>query len=120
MMRFVNETMETHIVTLEEPIEFLHRDVRSSITQREIGTDTESFRIGLRAALRQDPDLIVLGELRDAETIDTAMKAAESRAAMVVREVIGEACETSARELRPSGHRCPACLSRSSHSRIAD
>jgi len=78
MMRFVNETMETHIVTLEEPIEFLHRDVRSSITQREIGTDTESFRIGLRAALRQDPDVIVLGELRDAETIDTAMKAAET------------------------------------------
>lgn len=78
MMRFVNETMESHIVTLEEPIEFLHRDVRSSITQREIGTDTESFRIGLRAALRQDPDVIVLGELRDAETIDTAMKAAET------------------------------------------
>jgi twitching motility protein PilT len=70
--------MESHIVTLEEPIEFLHRDVRSSITQREIGTDTESFRIGLRAALRQDPDVIVLGELRDAETIDTAMKAAET------------------------------------------
>ena len=78
MMRYVNETMETHIVTLEEPIEFLHRDVRSSITQREIGTDTESFRVGLRAALRQDPDVIVLGELRDAETIDTAMKAAET------------------------------------------
>ncbi len=78
MMRFINETMETHIVTLEEPIEFLHRDVRSSITQREIGTDTESFRVGLRAALRQDPDVIVLGELRDAETIDTAMKAAET------------------------------------------
>jgi twitching motility protein PilT len=78
MMRHQNETMELHIVTLEEPIEFLHRDVRSSITQREIGTDTESFRVGLRAALRQDPDVIVLGELRDAETIDTAMKAAET------------------------------------------
>lgn len=78
MMRHINETMEKHIVTLEEPIEFLHRDVRSSITQREIGVDTESFRLGLRAALRQDPDVIVLGELRDSETIDTAMKAAET------------------------------------------
>jgi len=78
MMRHVNEHMEKHIVTLEEPIEFLHRDVRSSITQREIGVDTESFRQGLRAALRQDPDLIVLGELRDTETIDTGMKAAET------------------------------------------
>jgi twitching motility protein PilT len=78
MMRHINETMEKHVVTLEEPIEFLHRDVRSSITQREIGVDTESFRQGLRAALRQDPDVIVLGELRDAETIDTGMKAAET------------------------------------------
>lgn len=78
VIRHINETMEKHIVTLEEPIEFLHRDVRSSITQREVGTDTESFRAGLKAALRQDPDVIVLGELRDSETIDTAMKAAET------------------------------------------
>src|SRR4026207_714817 len=78
MMKYMNENMEKHIVTLEEPIEFLHRDVRSSIPQREVGTDPESFRPGLRAALRQDPDVIVLGELRDAETIDTAMKAAET------------------------------------------
>jgi twitching motility protein PilT len=74
----INTTAEKHIVTLEEPIEFLHRDVRSSITQREIGVDTETFRQGLKAALRQDPDVIVLGELRDTETIDTAMKAAET------------------------------------------
>ncbi len=78
VIRHINETMEKHIVTLEEPIEFLHRDVRSSVTQREVGTDTESFRAGLKAALRQDPDVIVLGELRDSETIDTAMKAAET------------------------------------------
>jgi len=78
MIRHVNENMEKHIVTLEEPIEFLHRDVRSSVTQREVGVDTETFRMGLRAALRQDPDVIVLGELRDSETIDTAMKAAET------------------------------------------
>ena len=78
MMGHINSTMERHIVTLEEPIEFLHRDLKSSITQREIGVDTENFRVGLKAALRQDPDVIVLGELRDTETIDTAMKAAET------------------------------------------
>ena len=66
------------MVTLENPLEFLHRDIQCSITQREIGVDTESFRMGLRAALRQDPDVILIGEMRDAETIDTAMKAAET------------------------------------------
>jgi twitching motility protein PilT len=74
----VNATHEKHIVTLENPIEFLHSDIRSSVTQREVGIDTESFRMGLRAALRQDPDVIMIGEMRDAETIDTAMKAAET------------------------------------------
>jgi twitching motility protein PilT len=78
MISHVNSNLERHIVTLEEPIEFLHRDVRCSITQREVGVDTESFRSGLKAALRQDPDVIVLGELRDPETIDTGMKAAET------------------------------------------
>ncbi len=78
MISHINTNLEKHIVTLEEPIEFLHRDVRSSITQREIGVDTETFRQGLKAALRQDPDVIVLGELRDPETVDTAMKAAET------------------------------------------
>src|SRR5439155_820943 len=67
-----------HVVTLENPIEFLHRDINSSITQREIGVDTEDFRAGLRAALRQDPDVILIGELRDVETVDTALKAAET------------------------------------------
>lgn len=78
LIRHINESMEKHIVTLEEPIEFLHRDVRSSVTQREVGVDTDSFRQGLNAALRQDPDVIVVGELRDTETIDTAIKAAET------------------------------------------
>jgi twitching motility protein PilT len=78
MVRYINERAEKHIVTLENPIEFLHADARSSITQREIGVDTDSFRSGLRAALRQDPDVILIGELRDAETVDTAMKAAET------------------------------------------
>jgi twitching motility protein PilT len=74
----INATKQKHIVTLENPLEFLHRDIQCSITQREIGVDTESFRMGLRAALRQDPDVILIGEMRDAETIDTAMKAAET------------------------------------------
>ncbi len=78
MIHHINLHAHKHIVTLEQPIEFLHRDVQSSITQREVGVDTESFREGLRAALRQDPDVIVLGELRDAESIDTACKAAET------------------------------------------
>ncbi|MFN8979681.1 MAG: type IV pilus twitching motility protein PilT [Gemmatimonadaceae bacterium] len=74
----INTSYEKHILTLENPIEFLHTDARSSLTQREVGIDTESFRMGLRAALRQDPDVILIGEMRDAETIDTAMKAAET------------------------------------------
>jgi twitching motility protein PilT len=78
MIDYINRSAQKHIVTLENPIEFLHRDVSCSLTQREIGTDTESFRSGLRAALRQDPDVILIGEMRDPETIDTAMKAAET------------------------------------------
>src|SRR5688500_11308065 len=78
MVIVINTTMHKHIVTLEQPIEFLHRDINSSITQREVGIDTDSFRDGLRAALRQDPDVVLIGEMRDAETIDTAMKAAET------------------------------------------
>ncbi|MCU0622915.1 MAG: PilT/PilU family type 4a pilus ATPase [Gemmatimonadaceae bacterium] len=78
VVNHINAHQNRHIVTLEHPIEFLHRDVQSSVTQREIGVDTPSFRDGLRAALRQDPDVILIGEMRDAETIDTAMKAAET------------------------------------------
>ena len=78
MVNHINASMNKHIVTLENPIEFLHRDVKSSVTQREIGVDTEDFKMGLRAALRQDPDVIMIGELRDVETIDTGMKAAET------------------------------------------
>jgi twitching motility protein PilT len=74
----INSHDNKHIVTLENPIEFLHRDLQSSVTQREIGVDTESFAVGLRAALRQDPDVVMIGEMRDGETINTAMKAAET------------------------------------------
>jgi len=78
IVHHINQTQHKHVLTLESPIEFLHRDINCSITQREIGTDTDDFRMGLRAALRQDPDVVLIGEMRDAETIDTAMKAAET------------------------------------------
>jgi twitching motility protein PilT len=78
MVHHINLTMHKHVVTIENPIEFLHRDVNCSITQREVGVDTDSLTIGLRAALRQDPDVIVLGDMADAETIDTAIKGAET------------------------------------------
>ena len=75
---YINRNMRKHIITLEDPIEFLHRDLNSSVTQRDVGWDTESFSTGLRAALRQDPDVILIGEMRDRDTIDTALKAAET------------------------------------------
>ncbi|HEX6065973.1 MAG TPA: PilT/PilU family type 4a pilus ATPase, partial [Longimicrobiales bacterium] len=78
MIGHINNNRHKHVITLENPIEFLHRDVQSSITQREIGSDTETFESGLRAALREDPDVILIGEMRDVTTIDTGMKAAET------------------------------------------
>jgi twitching motility protein PilT len=78
IVHHINRTLHKHVVTIENPIEFLHRDLNCSITQREIGVDTESLAIGLRAALRQDPDVVVLGEMADSATIDTALKGAET------------------------------------------
>ena len=78
MVNYINQTQSKHIVTLENPIEFLHRDINCSVTQREIGVDTDDFRAGLRAAMRQDPDVVLIGEMRDAEIVDTALKAAET------------------------------------------
>jgi twitching motility protein PilT len=78
MINLVNQTKRNKIVTIEDPIEFLYRDHKCSIAQRECGSDTESFAKALRAALRQDPDIILVGEMRDKETIDIAIKAAET------------------------------------------
>jgi twitching motility protein PilT len=78
MIDFMNRTMSRHIITLEDPIEYLHRHRTCVIDQREIGFDTNNFANGLRAALRQDPDVILLGEMRDLETIATAITAAET------------------------------------------
>ncbi|MGH7526364.1 MAG: type IV pilus twitching motility protein PilT [Gemmatimonadales bacterium] len=78
MVHHINRTQHKHVVTIENPIEFLHRDLSCSITQREVGVDTETLAVGLRAALRQDPDVVILGEMIDAETVDTAIKGAET------------------------------------------
>lgn len=78
MIRHLNERRSVNIVTIEDPIEFLHRDVRSYISQREVGTDTLTFHDALRHVLRQDPDVIMLGEIRDRETMETCLKAADT------------------------------------------
>src|SRR3712207_7335944 len=78
MIDHMNETMPKHIVTIEDPIEFLHRDKQSIINQREVGQDTHSFQRALRRVLRQDPDVILIGEMRDEETVHTALSAAET------------------------------------------
>ncbi len=78
MIDHINRNEAVHILSIEDPIEFLHKNQKAAISQREIGTDTESFNIALRAALRQDPDVILIGEMRDTETIDIALKAAET------------------------------------------
>jgi twitching motility protein PilT len=78
MIDHMNETLNRHIVTIEDPIEFVHADKRSVINQREVGMDTASFKRALRRVLRQDPDVILVGEMRDEETVQTALSAAET------------------------------------------
>jgi len=78
MIDYINSTRTEHIMTIEDPIEFLHRDKKSLVNQREVEVDTKSFALALRSALRQDPDVILVGEMRDYETIETALTAAET------------------------------------------
>ena len=78
MIDHINSTRARHIVTLEDPIEYLHRDKQSIVNQREVGSDTESFARAMRRVLRQDPDVILIGEMRDEETVRTALSAAET------------------------------------------
>jgi len=78
MIDYINKTKPVHIVTIEDPIEVLHRDDVASINQREVGNDTKDFLVALRAALRQDPDVILIGEMRDTETVRAAIAAAET------------------------------------------
>jgi len=78
MIDYINSTRTEHIMTIEDPIEFLHRDKKSLVNQREVEVDTKTFSFALRSALRQDPDVILVGEMRDYETIETALHAAET------------------------------------------
>ncbi|SNB47216.1 type IV pilus twitching motility protein PilT [Geobacter sp. DSM 9736] len=78
MIEYINERRSCNIITIEDPVEYLHRDKKSIISQREVGLDTLSFGSALRSALRQDPDVILVGEMRDLETIETALNAAET------------------------------------------
>ena len=78
MIDAINETRRAHIVSVEDPIEFVHRHKRSVVSQREVGRDTKSFARALRSALRQDPDVVLVGEMRDLETISLALTAAET------------------------------------------
>lgn len=78
MIHYMNQTMKRHIITLEDPIEYLHKHQQCIVDQREVGFDTGSFASGLKSALRQDPDVILVGEMRDLETIHTAITAAET------------------------------------------
>ena len=83
MVDFLNDTVDHHIITIEDPIEFYHSHKKSTINQREVGVDVPSFAEAIRRALRQDPDVILVGELRDLETIEAAITAAETRAETV-------------------------------------
>ncbi|HEX9484107.1 MAG TPA: PilT/PilU family type 4a pilus ATPase [Gemmatimonadaceae bacterium] len=78
MIQHINEHRKANVITIEDPIEFLHRDINCHINQREVGTDTATFAQALRRVLRQDPDVILIGEIRDLETLDTALKAADT------------------------------------------
>jgi twitching motility protein PilT len=78
MLQHINEQRKANVITIEDPIEFLHRDINCHINQREVGTDTATFAQALRRVLRQDPDVILIGEIRDLETLDTALKAADT------------------------------------------
>jgi twitching motility protein PilT len=78
MINYINKNSAVHILTLEDPVEYVHSPIKARITQREIGQDTSDFNSALRSALRQDPDIILIGEMRDAETISIALKAAET------------------------------------------
>lgn len=78
MINYINRTSAVHVLTLEDPVEYVHQPLKARITQREIGQDTSDFNSALRSALRQDPDIILIGEMRDAETISIALKAAET------------------------------------------
>jgi twitching motility protein PilT len=94
MVNLINQERTAHIITLEDPIEYLHKHQKSIVNQREIHSDTQSFSVALRAALREDPDVILVGEMRDAETIATAITAAETGHLVFATLHTGDAAQT--------------------------
>jgi len=78
LINYINNTRHAHIITIEDPIEFIHKDINCIISQREVGKDTESFSLAIREAMREDPDIIMVGEMRDKESIEAALQAAET------------------------------------------
>ena len=97
LINLLNETIDHHIITIEDPIEFYHEHKMSTVNQREVGVDVPSFSEAIRRALRQDPDVILVGELRDLETIEAAISAAEN----------GARCFRDAAHQQCSGHGQP-------------
>jgi twitching motility protein PilT len=78
LVKYINELEASHIITIEDPIEFIHTDLKSSVTQRELGIDTDSYSVALKYVLRQDPDVVFIGEMRDLETVSSAITAGET------------------------------------------
>ena len=105
LLRLINERRPCHIITIEDPIEFLHRDERSLVSQREIGQDSPSMREALRAALRADPDVILIGEVRDEDTAMTALRAAETGHLVICTMHTPDAPETIQRFIDLFGER---------------
>jgi len=107
MIGHMNHTRRIHIVTIEDPIEFLHQDGLASVSQREIGVDTDSFAAALRAALRQNPDTILVGEIRDGETMEIGLQAAETGHLVLSTMHTPDVARTLGRVLSLSNHADP-------------
>ena len=107
MVHHINRSQQRHILTLEDPIEFLHRDISSSVTQREIGTDSEDFALALQAAGRQNPDVLVLSELRESTALERAIRLAESGVLVIAAFSAGDAASALVQLVAtlPSGER---------------
>jgi len=120
MIDRINASQPKHIVTVEDPIEFLHRDKRSILNQREIGQDTGSFKRALRRVLRQDPDVILVGEMRDEETVATALSAAETGHLVLSTLHTLDAPETSTGSSTTSHPTCTARRVRCSRARSGE
>ena len=104
MIDWINNDREVHVITIEDPIEVLHRDQLASINQREIGVDTVDFAAAMRSAMRQDPDVIFVGEMRDEETVSAALRAADTGHLVLSTLHTTDASETTIPSPSQTGH----------------